>query len=157
MTVHQQLKAWGRRYCEATDQLCGKSPKNLKLTAEGCLKCLRTSYIDILCMQYWDNHTTVEELMDSLHNLVMAGKILYLACQLKHDVLWGNSLIRFTPQGVSDTPAWFVARANEYARNHGKTPFVIYQAAYSVLQRNIEREILPMCRYEGMEIGRAHV
>ena len=36
---------------------------------------------------------------------------------------------------------------------HGKTPFVIYQAAYSVLQRNIEREILPMCRYEGMALA----
>ena len=56
----------------------GNHTKNLKLTVEGCLERLRTSYIDILYMHYWDNHTTVEEVMDSLHNLVVAGKVLYL-------------------------------------------------------------------------------
>lgn len=55
-------------------------------------------------------------------------------------------------QGVSDTPAWLVVKANEYARAHGKTPFVVYQAAYSVLQRDIERDILPMCRHEGIAL-----
>ncbi len=50
---------------------------------------------------------------------------------------------------MSDTPAWWVVKANEYARYNGKTPFVVYQAAYSVVQRDIEREILPMCRHEG--------
>lgn len=59
----------------------------------------------------------------------------------------------FASQGVSDTPAWFVARANAYARHHGKTPFVIFQAAYSVLERDIERDILPMCRYEGIALA----
>ena len=43
-------------------------------------------------------------------------------------------------------------KANEYARHHGKTPFVVYQAAYSVLQRDIERDILPMCRHEGIAL-----
>ena len=52
-------------------------------------------------------------------------------------------------QGVSDIPAWWVVKANQYARYNGKTPFVVYQAAYSVVQRDIEREILPMCRHEG--------
>lgn len=52
-------------------------------------------------------------------------------------------------QGISDTPAWWVTKANEYARWNGKTPFVIYQGAYSVVQRDLEREILPMCRHEG--------
>jgi len=43
-------------------------------------------------------------------------------------------------------------KANDYARAHGKTPFVVYQAAYSVLQRDIERDILPMCRHEGIAL-----
>ena len=53
---------------------------------------------------------------------------------------------------MSDTPAWLVVKANEYARHHGKTPFVVYQAAYSVVQRDIERDILPMCRHEGIAL-----
>ena len=56
------------------------------------------------------------------------------------------------PQGVSNVPAWFVVKANCYARQHGKTPFVVYQAPWSVLQREIEREVLPMCIHEGLAI-----
>ena len=52
-------------------------------------------------------------------------------------------------QGISDTPAWIVAKANLYARLTGKTPFVIYQGAWSILQRDFERDILPMARSEG--------
>lgn len=62
---------------------------------------------------------------------------------------WNDHQHIYPSQGVSDTPAWLVTKANEYARSHGKTPFVVYQAAYSVLQRDIERDILPMCRHEG--------
>ena len=54
-----------------------------------------------------------------------------------------------TLQGVSDTPAWIVAKANNYARMTNKTPFVIYQGAWSILQRDFEREIIPMCSSEG--------
>ena len=54
-----------------------------------------------------------------------------------------------TLQGVSDTPAWIVSKANLYARLTGKTPFVIYQGAWSILQRDFEREIIPMARAEG--------
>ena len=50
-------------------------------------------------------------------------------------------------------PAWLVVKANAYARQHGKTPFVIYQAPWSVLQREIEREVLPMCVHEGLAIA----
>ena len=53
---------------------------------------------------------------------------------------------------MSDTPAWLVVKANEYARHHNKTPFVVYQAAYSVVQRDIERDILPMCRHGGLAL-----
>lgn len=54
--------------------------------------------------------------------------------------------------GMSDfkfTPAWIVAEANTYARIMGKTPFVIYQGAWSVLQRDFERDIIPMARHLG--------
>ncbi|KAJ7355931.1 aryl-alcohol dehydrogenase [Mycena albidolilacea] len=110
----------------------GNNAKSLKLSVDASLKKLRTTYIDILYVHYWDLHTSVEEMMDSLHHLVAAGKVLYL--------------------GISDTPAWFVVKANEYAKAHGKTPFVVYQAAYSVTQRDIEREIMPMCRHEGLAL-----
>ncbi|KAJ7681530.1 aryl-alcohol dehydrogenase [Mycena rosella] len=110
----------------------GNNTKSLKLSIEESLRRLKTTYIDILYVHYWDLHTSVEEIMDSLHNLVIAGKVLYL--------------------GISDSPAWFVVKANEYAKANGKTPFVVYQAAYSVTQRDIEREILPMCRHEGIAL-----
>jgi aryl-alcohol dehydrogenase-like predicted oxidoreductase len=52
-------------------------------------------------------------------------------------------------QGVSDTPAWIVAKANQYARDHGKTPFAVYQGKWNVLARDFERDIIPMARSEG--------
>ena len=67
--------------------------------------------------------------MNGLHALVMSGKVLYL--------------------GISDTPAWIVSSANRYARDHGKTPFVVYQGAWSILERDFERDILPMAVSEG--------
>lgn len=56
---------------------------------------------------------------------------------------------RVVTQGISDTPAWIVSKANMYARMAHKTPFVIYQGAWSVLQRDFERDIIPMARQEG--------
>ncbi|KAI0757949.1 Aldo/keto reductase [Fomes fomentarius] len=112
---------------------CGNNIKSLNLSVESSLKRLRTSYLDILYVHYWDNTTDVEEIMDGLHNLIVAGKVLYL--------------------GVSNVPAWLVVKANAYARQHGKTPFVIYQAPWSVLQREVEREVLPMCVHEGLAIA----
>ncbi|KAM5543573.1 hypothetical protein V8D89_002824, partial [Ganoderma adspersum] len=55
--------------------------------------------------------------------------------------------------GISDTPAWIVSKANLYARRTGKTPFVIYQGAWSILQRDFERDILPMCHSEGLALA----
>ena len=71
--------------------------------------------------------------MQSLNQMVLAGKVLYL--------------------GISDTPAWFVTRANEYARNHGLRPFVVYQGKWSAANRDFEREIIPMVKYEGMALA----
>ena len=50
---------------------------------------------------------------------------------------------------MSDTPAWIVSKANMYARMANKTPFVVYQGAWSILQRDFERDIIPMAREEG--------
>ncbi|OQU94892.1 hypothetical protein CLAIMM_01178 [Cladophialophora immunda] len=83
------------------------STKSLVLSVEASLKKLRTSYIDLLYVHYWDFTTGIEEMMQSLNQLVQSGKVLYL--------------------GISDTPAWVVAKANAYARHHGLRPFSVYQ------------------------------
>lgn len=71
--------------------------------------------------------------MQSLNHLVVAGKVLYL--------------------GISDTPAWVVSKANEYARNHGLRQFSVYQGRWSAAERDFEREILQMARAEGMGLA----
>ncbi|KAJ8595230.1 Aldo/keto reductase [Rhizopogon salebrosus TDB-379] len=111
----------------------GNNVKSMRISTEASLKKLRTSYIDILYLHWWDFDTSVEEVMNGLHILVQQGKVLYL--------------------GVSDTPAWIVSKANEYARGHGKTPFVVYQGAWNVMERSFERDIIPMARAEGMALA----
>ncbi|KAG7096229.1 hypothetical protein E1B28_003680 [Marasmius oreades] len=111
----------------------GNHVKSLQISVEASLKKLRTSYIDILYLHWWDWNTSVEEVMDSLHHLVAQGKVLYL--------------------GISASPAWVVAQANTYARCMGKTPFVIYQGLWSVKDRDLEREIIPLARSFGMAIA----
>lgn len=71
--------------------------------------------------------------MQSLNQLVLAGKVLYL--------------------GISDTPAWVVSKANEYARNHGLRQFSVYQGRWSAATRDFEREIIPMTKNEGMGLA----
>ncbi|KAG5219944.1 Aldo/keto reductase [Salix suchowensis] len=107
--------------------------KSMHLSVEASLKKLRTSYIDIFYLHWWDYETSIEEAMTALHNLVIQGKVLYL--------------------GISDTPAWVVSRANQFARDHGKTPFSIYQGAWNVMERSFERDIIPMARAEGLALA----
>lgn len=71
--------------------------------------------------------------MQSLHHLVAAGKILYL--------------------GISDTPAWVVSMANQYARDHALTPFSVYQGKWSAADRDFERDIIPMAQQQGMALA----
>ncbi|KAK7050501.1 Aldo/keto reductase [Favolaschia claudopus] len=111
----------------------GNNLKSMHLSVAESLQKLRTSYIDILYLHWWDWETGVEEVMNGLHNLVVQGKVLYL--------------------GISDTPAWIVAQANQYAKDHGKTPFVIYQGRWNVLERSFERDIIPMCRMHGLALA----
>lgn len=68
--------------------------------------------------------------MHNLNDLVVSGKVLYL--------------------GISDTPAWVVSKANQYARDHGLRQFVVYQGKWNAAMRDVERDIMPMCRDEGM-------
>lgn len=71
--------------------------------------------------------------MNSLHHLVVAGKVLYL--------------------GISDTPAWIVVKCNDYARFHGLTQFAVYQGHWSAAMRDFERDIIPMVESEGMGLA----
>ncbi|KAG8214443.1 NADP-dependent oxidoreductase domain-containing protein [Butyriboletus roseoflavus] len=111
----------------------GNNIKSMHISVESSLKKLRTTYIDIFYVHWWDWETSIEEMMNGLHTLVQQGKVLYL--------------------GISDTPAWVVSQANQYARDHGKTPFVIYQGQWNVMQRSFERDIIPMCKAHGMALA----
>jgi aryl-alcohol dehydrogenase-like predicted oxidoreductase len=78
----------------------------------------------------WDGMTPVDEVVRSLDDLVSAGKVLYV--------------------GISDTPAWVVSHAVTVARQHGWSPFVAVQAPFSLADRDVERELLPMARELGL-------
>ncbi|KAI0760166.1 Aldo/keto reductase [Fomes fomentarius] len=123
----------GRTDIKQQTSFTGNNLKSLHVSIEASLKKLRTDYIDILYVHWWDYQTSVEEVMNGLHALVLAGKVLYL--------------------GISDAPAWIAARANQYARMSGKTPFSIYQGHWNVMKRDFEREIIPMARAEGMALA----
>ncbi|EME39161.1 aldo/keto reductase-like protein [Dothistroma septosporum NZE10] len=111
----------------------GNSAKSMKVSVAASLKKLQTNYIDILYIHWWDYSTSIPELMHSLNDLVVSGQVLYL--------------------GVSDTPAWVVSKANQYARDHGLRQFVIYQGMWNAAMRDFERDIIPMCRDEGMGLA----
>lgn len=108
----------------------GNNMKSLHNSVANSLRNLRTDYIDILYLHFWDYSCSIPEVMNGLHNLVTQGKVLYL--------------------GVSDTPAWLVAKANMYAQMSGKTPFSIYQGEWNIMLRDLERDILPMVLHEGV-------
>ncbi len=63
------------------------------------------------------------------------------------------SVLDSVPQGISGAPAWVVVKANQYAKYHGKSPFVIYQGRWCVFDRSLERDIIPMARSEGLAIA----
>ncbi|KAE8443889.1 hypothetical protein EG329_001298 [Mollisiaceae sp. DMI_Dod_QoI] len=110
----------------------GNGSKSLKLSLEASLKKLQTTYVDIFYVHWYDFSTTIAELMLSLNDLITSGKVLYL--------------------GISDSPAWVAAKANQYARDHGLRQFSVYQGLWNAGVRDFEREIVPMCRDEGMGI-----
>ena len=108
----------------------GNGTKSMHVSVRNSLRKLQTDYIDILYVHWWDFTCSIEELMISLNTLVQQGKVLYL--------------------GISDTPAWVVSKANQYARDHALRPFVVYQGKWSAADRDFERDIIPMVASEGM-------
>ncbi|WP_435225507.1 aldo/keto reductase [Streptomyces sp. Tue6028] len=121
-------------YRDASDpNASGNHRKNLRLSLETSLRRLRTDYIDLYWVHIWDPNTPIEETMRALDDVVRSGKVLYL--------------------GISDTPAWVVARANTLAEQHGWTPFSAVQVPYNLLNRDVEREVLPMAEATGLSVA----
>lgn len=104
----------------------GNNRKNMLDSIHASLKRLRTDYIDLYWVHARDFMTPIEEVMRGLDDLVRHGKVLYV--------------------GVSDTPAWEVSRANTLAELRGWSAFVGLQIRYSLLDRAVERELLPMAK-----------
>lgn len=110
----------------------GSSRRNLRASLERSLTRMRTDHLDLLWVHIWDPHTPLEETMRALDDAVRAGKVLYV--------------------GVSDTPAWVVARANTLAELSGWSPFVALQLPYSLLARDAERDLLPLADHLGLGV-----
>jgi aryl-alcohol dehydrogenase-like predicted oxidoreductase len=110
----------------------GNSRKNMMQSVERSLRHLQTDYLDLYYLHMWDYLTPVEEVARGLDDLVRSGKVLYVA--------------------FSDTPAYIVAEANTMADLRGWSSFVGLQLPYSLLDRAIERELLPMARHWDMAV-----
>jgi aryl-alcohol dehydrogenase-like predicted oxidoreductase len=111
----------------------GDGLKAMRLSIETSLKRLQTTFIDLFYLHAWDYTVSIPELMMGLNDLVSSGKVNYL--------------------GVSDTPAWVVAKANQYARDHGLRQFSVYQGMWNAGMRDFERDIIPMAMHEGMALA----
>lgn len=110
----------------------GNQRKNMVQSVETSLKRLGTDYIDLYWVHLHDPFTPIEETMRALDDLVRAGKVLYV--------------------GISDAPAWIVAQANTMAELRGWSRFVGLQVRWSLLDRDVERELVPMARAFDMAI-----
>jgi aryl-alcohol dehydrogenase-like predicted oxidoreductase len=101
----------------------GNGRKNIYRALESSLRRLKTDYLDLYWLHAWDGLTPVEEVMQTLTDLVRAGKIRYI--------------------GLSDVPAWYFARAQTLAEQRGLERVAALQLEYSLVERNIEREHIP--------------
>src|SRR6478735_1751454 len=110
----------------------GSGRKSLISACENSLRRLQTDYIDLYWLHIWDANTPIEETMAALDDLVRAGKVRYL--------------------GVSDTPAWKIAEANLIARFRGWSSFIGLQIEYSLLQRTVAQDLVPMAGEFGLGI-----
>jgi len=109
----------------------GNQRKNMMQSLDHSLRRLGTDYIDLYWVHVWDPLTPIEEMMRALDDMVRSGKVLYI--------------------GISDAPAWVVARANTLAELRGWTQFVGIQVEYSLVRRDIERDLVPMSTH--MNVG----
>jgi aryl-alcohol dehydrogenase-like predicted oxidoreductase len=110
----------------------GNHRKSMVRSVEDSLRRLRTDYIDLLYLHVWDGTAPVEEILRAMDDLVRAGKVVYV--------------------GISDTPAWQVARMRAIADLRGWSPLVALQIEYSLIERTVERELMPMARELGLGV-----
>ena len=108
----------------------GLSRKSVMHEIDASLKRLGTDYVDLYQIHRWDYNTPVEETLEALHDVVKAGKVRYL--------------------GASSMFAWQFCKALHLADIHGWTRFVSMQPHYNLLNREEEREMLPLCIEEGI-------
>ena len=106
--------------------------KSMMVSVERSLKRLKTDYIDLLYLHIWDRHTPAEEVMRGFDDLVRAGKVLYV--------------------GVSDTPAWQVARMQTLAELRGWAPLIAMQIEYSLVQRSVEADLFDSAKALGLGV-----
>src|SRR5262245_11612282 len=124
-------KFFGNR-CPGDPNGGGAGRKTIVSSCEQSLRRLQTDYIDLYWMHCWDRFTPVDETMRALDDLVTSGKVRYI--------------------GFSDTPAWKVAEAQVTARLRDRTPLVAHQIEYSLLERTVEGELIPMAREMGLGV-----
>lgn len=110
----------------------GMHRKSLRQSLDESLKQLNLDYIDLYIVHWWDFTTPVEEVQRALDDAVRAGKILHV--------------------GLSDVPAWVVSRAQAFHELRGLAPVSCMQLEYSLVQRSIEREHLPLAKTYGMGV-----
>lgn len=110
----------------------GNHRMNLVRSVEQSLRQLGTDRIELLHLHAWDCTTPPEEVLRALDDLVRAGKVLYL--------------------GICNTPAWRVAQLQTMADLRGWTPLVALQIEYSLVERSVEHELLPMARALGLGV-----
>lgn len=109
----------------------GNGRKNIRRALEASLRRLGTDYVDLYWLHAWDGLTPIEEVMQTLNDLVRDGKVRYI--------------------GLSDVPAWYFARAQSLADRCGWERVAALQLEYSLVERNIEREHVPAA----LELGAA--
>ncbi len=110
----------------------GANRKAIVGSLDNSLRRLQTDYIDLYWMHAWDATTPIEETLRTLDDLVASGKVRYI--------------------GFSDTPAWKCAEAQTIARFRGWAPLVALQIEYSLLERTVEGDLVPMARELGLGI-----
>ena len=128
MKDHRQSVVMATKYSSAAPgadpNAAGNQRKNMMQAVEASLKRLQTDYIDLYWLHVWDQITPVEEVMRGLDDLIRQGKVLHV--------------------GISDAPAWWIAQANTLAQLRAWSPFVGLQIEYSLIERTVERELVPM-------------
>ncbi len=122
----------GRFSLRRAPNVSGLSRKALFQQIDASLQRLGMDHVDMYQIHRWDPETPIEETMEALHDIVKAGKARYI--------------------GASSMHAWQFAKAQHVAARHGWTPFVSMQPEWSLLYREEEREMIPLCLDQGVGV-----